>query len=377
MVTPGRGLLKGVGVARTSGQQTAETPPRHHRADRHEPPCAWASQIAVDPFGPDPAPVHDQGVGIAREQSGADRQDQLGEKVVEVEEVGHAVVTIPPAASRPPCAAATNVTAMRHCYVLRVFTRGEDGGNHLGVVTDITGLQGDDMQRIAADLGFSETIFIDWRSEATPFVRIFTPAAELPFAGHPLVGAAWTLGVAGPGTVDRVRCAVGEIPFRVEGEAIWVDTPMVSSVSEAADGSEIAESSRLPATGRAWWVRMPIPYLMIEAPSASAVASADPDFESLADGPAAEACYLFAADGGHVKARFFAVGLGVREDPATGSAAAALAAVRTHEGEPAGHLVIRQGDEIGHPSTIELSWSPRAASLGGTVRRDEVRVLEG
>ena len=91
---------------------------------------------------------------------------------------------------------------------------------------------------------------------------------------------------------------------------------------------------------------------------------------------AGEAAYLFAREGSHVKARFFAAGLGVPEDPATGSAAAALAAVLAFEGEPQGRLSIDQGDEIGHPSTIELAWNPAAASLGGTVRADVEQWLE-
>ena len=173
-----------------------------------------------------------------------------------------------------------------------------------------------------------------------------------------------------------MECGVGEIPFRVEGETVWVDTPMVTDVSAAPEGVDIAESARLDTTGRIWWARMPIPYLMVEAPSAEAVASADPDFVALLDGPAGEATYLFARNGDGVKARFFAAGLGVPEDPATGSAAAALAAVLAHEGEPVGRLIVHQGDEVGHPSTIDLAWGPAAASLGGSVRRDEVRVLE-
>ncbi|MCJ7725699.1 MAG: PhzF family phenazine biosynthesis protein, partial [Acidimicrobiia bacterium] len=90
----------------------------------------------------------------------------------------------------------------------------------------------------------------------------------------------------------------------------------------------------------------------------------------------AEAAYLFFRTGDRVKARFFAAGLGVPEDPATGSAAAALAAVLAFEGESEGRLSIDQGDEIGHPSTIELAWTPDAASLGGTVRSDGERRLE-
>ena len=77
----------------------------------------------------------------------------------------------------------------RPCHVLRVFTRGDEGGNHLGVVVDAIALSTDRMQAIATDLGFSETVFIDWTDTTDhPKVRIFTPADELPFAGHPLVG---------------------------------------------------------------------------------------------------------------------------------------------------------------------------------------------
>jgi trans-2,3-dihydro-3-hydroxyanthranilate isomerase len=265
---------------------------------------------------------------------------------------------------------------MRSSRVLRVFTRDEVGGNHLGVVSDVEGLDTAAMQQIAAELGFSETIFLYEQSSGVPMVRIFTPAAEMPFAGHPLVGAAWTIGVDEGRDIDRVECVVGEIPFRTEGDRVWVDTPMVTEVEAASDGPQIASDTRLPTTGRTWWARMPLPYLVIEAPSAEAVASANPDFGALLAGPAGEAVYLFFREGTKVKARFFAAGLGVPEDPATGSAASALAAVLAFEGETEGRLSIDQGDEIGHPSTIELSWNPDAASIGGTVRADGEQWLE-
>ncbi len=70
------------------------------------------------------------------------------------------------------------------------------------------------------------------------------------------------------------------------------------------------------------------------------------------------------------------LGAGVPEDPATGSAASALAAVRVFEGEPEGVVTIHQGEEIGRPSTIQLAWTPGRATLGGSVRRDEVRTLD-
>jgi len=86
--------------------------------------------------------------------------------------------------------------------------------------------------------------------------------------------------------------------------------------------------------------------------------------------------YLWAWDGDQVKARFFAPELGVVEDPATGSAAVALAAVMTHQGRDSGSIEIRQGDEIGTPSTIHLEWSGNQVSIAGTVVRDETRELE-
>ncbi len=86
--------------------------------------------------------------------------------------------------------------------------------------------------------------------------------------------------------------------------------------------------------------------------------------------------YLVGRQGDDLRVRFFAPEAGVPEDPATGSAAAAWAAVRVFEGEESGVLAIHQGEEIGHPSTIHLEWTPGRATLGGSVRHDEVRTLE-
>ncbi len=265
---------------------------------------------------------------------------------------------------------------MRHCYVLRVFTRDDDGGNHLGVITDPSGLDAAAMQEIATDLGFSETIYLDWRQGTVPGARIFTPATELPFAGHPLVGAAWVLGSLGPGTATGMRCGIGEVAFRTDGDRALVDLPLQPDVDPEPEARAIALDAGLPAPQRGWWARMPIPYLVLEYDDPKVVAAAEPDPDALAAGRSAEATYVIAPAGaGRIKARFFAPALGVFEDPATGSAAAALAAVRMAGGEEFGSLSIDQGDEIGHPSTIELTWRPGICGLGGTVRRDEVREL--
>jgi len=259
---------------------------------------------------------------------------------------------------------------MRACRVLRVFTRGEVGGNHLGVVTDPSGLDGAAMQEIAALLGFSETVFLDCRG-AVPTARIFTPAAEIPFAGHPLVGAAWVLAAAG--AARRVACGIGEVPFRVEGERAWIEVAASREVEVAAPGA--GSVAGLPVAVRSWTVRLPLRYLLLEARSEGMVAAARPDFARLAEQPW-EGTLLFARAGSQVKARFFAPAVGVPEDPATGSAAVALASALAFSGEKEGSLSINQGDEAGAPSSIALLWSGGMVSVGGSVRADETRELD-
>lgn len=252
---------------------------------------------------------------------------------------------------------------MRHCYVLSVFTRQGAGGNLLGVVTDVSGLPDATMQSIATDLGFSETIFLDWREGGLPVVRIFTPACELPFAGHPLVGAAWVLSVLGPGGPGRVRCEVGEVSYRRSGETMWVecgDDQPLRAVNPPAAFSPVST----------FVVEMPISYTMMQLASADEVAAA-----SAASVPT-DTCVWAWVDGSHdVKARFFAPALGVDEDPATGSAAVALARVLSTLGMSTGSITVYQGDEVGSPSSILLDWSPGRIAIGGEVRRLETREL--
>jgi trans-2,3-dihydro-3-hydroxyanthranilate isomerase len=261
---------------------------------------------------------------------------------------------------------------------VRVFTRDDVGGNHLGVVDDITGLDGDAMQRIANELGFSETIFIDDSSAVAPTVRIFTPAAELPFAGHPLVGAAWVLTVQGSSPAGSLRCGIGEVHIRVDGDLVWIDVRMSSEVAPKDDARwEGGVAGFFAAAGIANVVSsarvlLPYEYFIGELESPAAVAALAPDMDALA---AVFGTLVYARVGDRVKARFFAPHTGVPEDPATGSAAVALATVLRSRGEHTGRLTIDQGEEIGHPSTIQLTWAADTAAIGGTVRLDEIRSL--
>jgi len=261
----------------------------------------------------------------------------------------------------------------RVCQIVRVFTRNGAGGNALGVVNDTIGIDGEGMQAIAAELGFSETVFVDWPAGDMPTARIFTPRLELPFAGHPLVGAAWTLLSMGPGGVDRLRCGIGEVRIGLDGGGAWVAVPITATDADPVDHTGFASRGRLPPPMRGWTVRMPKDYTLLEYPDAATVAGLAPDEAVMAE---RFGTLAYARTGGSVRARFFAPAAGVPEDPATGSAAVALATALVAAGERSGTLSIDQGEEIGHPSRIELDWSAAEARIAGRCVRDEVRFLD-
>ncbi len=262
----------------------------------------------------------------------------------------------------------------RPCHVLRVFTRGDLGGNHLGVVNDVVGLTDERKQAIATDLGFSETIFVDWTDPTrNPAVRIFTPAVELPFAGHPLIGAAWVLGAFGPAPVDGLITSVGPVSCSAvdDGATVTTTIPM-SRVDDDVAG--IAVKAGMPKPSRSIRLSLPKHYAVAVYDTFDQVGGLTPDMDVLADNVFGFAAFSRTQDG--IKLRFFAPSAGIAEDPATGSAAIALATAFRMWGESEGSVTIWQGDEVGQPSTIELSWTPEWATIGGTVRHDEV-VLVG
>jgi len=255
---------------------------------------------------------------------------------------------------------------MRHCYVVRVFTIGSSGGNPLGVIPDSTGLEADAMQAIASELGFSETVFIEWTG-ARPGLRIFTPAVELPFAGHPLVGTAWVLNSPGPGAAV-MTIQIGDVSTRMEGDTVWVALPPATHSVTPESGDVPVD---VPVTG-AWRVTVPSDFLLIGVEFEAELNSADPDLSAVAE--AADGLYLF-CESDPVRSRFFAPRIGVDEDAATGSAAAAYASLMRSDGLESGARRIWQGapDAL---SEILLTWNDDLIELGGTVVLDEVRVLD-
>ena len=259
----------------------------------------------------------------------------------------------------------------RSVQIVRVFTRGDAGGNSLGVLTDITGLETIQMQAIAHELGFSESTFVDWEPGRIPQVRIFTPQVEMEFAGHPLVGTSWVLNNLGQGGVTQMQCPVGMVDTHTEGDVVWIETSLGQPIAQRTD--DLLPRAGMPAPARIHTVAMPKEYTVAEYSDGAIVAGLAPVMEVLRE---TFGLLAFARDGNAVHSRFFAPVGGVNEDPATGSAAVALAAVLEAQGEGSGSVVISQGDEMGAPSTIQLSWAEGRASIGGTVVSDEARLLD-
>ena len=164
------------------------------------------------------------------------------------------------------------MTAVR---VLRVFTRDGQGGNHLGVVEDPSGLDASTMQAVAAELGFSETVFFEPNS-----VRIFTPTVEMPFAGHPIVGSAWVMGDGSDGASGQLNIQVGAVDYRIADGQAWVSITQPGKVHTEPESE--AEHFGLPPAHRGYLVEMPLPYLVFEYDDCDTIAAATPDMDAIA-----------------------------------------------------------------------------------------------
>ncbi len=268
-----------------------------------------------------------------------------------------------------------------------VFTETPFLGNRLCVVPEVpVGLSTEHMRMLALETNFSETTFVTESRPAGYRMRIFTPDAELPFAGHPTLGTAFALASEGrtaPSTIQTT--AVGEVPVEVDlasGFAWMTQRPPDFGpefddrglASEAAGLSPDDLHPELPmqviSTG--------LGPLLVPVRDEEALRRAELRPRSCARAMVAsggECLYLFAIRGdGDVMARMFDAALGVGEDPATGSAAGPLGvylAARGLAGMP-GRAVIAQGETVGRPSFLHVdvrrdggSWIVR---VGGGVR---------
>ena len=296
-------------------------------------------------------------------------------------------------------------------YQADVFTDRVFTGNALAIFPDADGLSGEEMQRIAAEMNLSETAFVLPPTEVQALLRlrIFTPVTELPLAGHPVVGTIFVLasrGEYGLGAalsevgdgVHRIHqeCGAGVLPvdIRVRGgevEQVVMTQAPPRFFGEFADRAALAaclglgEDDLLPDGTPAQVVSTAMPQLMVPVRSLRSLERIELDTgaaRSLLNREeiGSDCLMVFSTECVHresaAHARMFAPGLGVVEDPATGSAAGALGAwlVRHRRAVPNDsgpvRLIIEQGYEMGRPSTIHVEvehddGAPSEVRVGG------------
>ena len=259
--------------------------------------------------------------------------------------------------------------------IVNVFTDRAFAGNQLAVFTDGRDVDSETMQALAFEIGFSETTFVlPAEASGTARIRIFTPARELPFAGHPILGTAWVLGTPLQRTVVELETGSGIVPVELErdesGAIVYGRMVQpIPSVEPFPDREALLTA--LGVSGSALPVERydnGLVHIFVVLDSREGVARLRPDFAALTDFEANLSC--IAGSGTSWKSRMFAPALGVPEDPATGSSAGPLAChVCRHGLVPWGtEIEISQGDEIGRPSTLYA----RAEGSDAGIQRVEV-----
>jgi len=268
-----------------------------------------------------------------------------------------------------------------------VFAEAPFGGNQLCVVPEVPdGLDTATMQALALEIGFSETTYVTAARPDGYDVRIFTPEDELPFAGHPTLGTAFTLAREGTIGADVVqRCGAGDVPVRIDvsvGRATMRQLPPIIGTEfvdrravAAAAGLDVADLVEgLPIVP----ISTGIAHTMVPVRDDDALRRAVRDDRRCAEVCQqidAESLYLFTVRGpGDVRARMFDKGATIGEDPATGSAGGPLGAYLAMHGLAGmpGSVAIAQGEQVGRPSFLHVDVATDGDSwgigVGGGVR---------
>jgi trans-2,3-dihydro-3-hydroxyanthranilate isomerase len=268
-----------------------------------------------------------------------------------------------------------------------VFAEAPFEGNRLCVVPETPPeLTSEQMTMLALEINFAETTFVTATRPDGYDVRIFTPDAEIPFAGHPTLGTAFVMASTGRTGEDVVQVsAAGEVPVRVDvdGRSASMRQLPPTFGAEAGDRGAIAAAAGLgiddlvdglPCVA----VSTGLPHVMVPVRDEATLRGAvrhDP-IAGVCDILEAESLYLFALRGdGDVMARMFDRGVAIGEDPATGSAAGPLGAylsVHGLAGMP-GRVTVAQGEMVRRPSflhvTVAASGDSWAIDVAGGVRR--------
>jgi trans-2,3-dihydro-3-hydroxyanthranilate isomerase len=246
-------------------------------------------------------------------------------------------------------------------YVIAdVFTDKPLAGNAVAVFTDGRDVETETMQKLARETNLSETVFVlPAESGGHARIRIFTPVAEIPFAGHPTLGTAFVLGTPLQLMEIRLETGSGIVPVALEREGPrivfgWMQQPIPTFESYAAERELLdavgVERSELPVDVYDNGLK----HVYVTLGSEQEVAELRPDLGKLSELPGALGINCVAGAGSRWKTRMFAPAGGVPEDPATGSAAGPLALHVARHGriEFGQEIQITQGVEIARPSTL-------------------------
>lgn len=270
---------------------------------------------------------------------------------------------------------------MRDYAVYDVFTDTPFGGNQLAVIPDGDGLSDAQMQTIAREFNFSETTFVLPPEDPahTARIRIFTPMRELPFAGHPTIGTAVMLAEMGYGPDMVLELGVGPLPAHAEaGQARFVTevplerkgTPAGELVARTIGCSpdQIVAQHEIASLGG--------DFVYVQLDNRDTLSSLSPNVDAMREGtqlfPGNHdfAVYAWVEDDDRtLHARMFAPLDGIPEDPATGSAAAPLAALLCADRGENQSLIIHQGYDMGRPSQIYLQAEPGKVTVAGSAIR--------
>ncbi|MDP9067157.1 MAG: PhzF family phenazine biosynthesis protein [Actinomycetota bacterium] len=277
---------------------------------------------------------------------------------------------------------------------LDVFAEGAFRGNPLAVFPEASSLSTKQMQSVATEMNLSETAFVTDVASDSYSVRIFTPQEELPFAGHPTLGTAWALRKLGKIDADEVQqlSRAGPTTVSFRGDEVWFrrrgDAHDDLRRRDPEAGRKIAKAlGVVPAEigleprelGRSLDRLHPaeadvgIRQLLVPLRDQAALARCRPAPHLVDAVGEAEGAYCFTATGaGVVRARGFFPGLGIAEDPATGSAAACLGLYLSARLGPI-DVVVHQGVEMGRPSRLLVKAASDHVEVGGHC----VLILEG
>lgn len=295
-------------------------------------------------------------------------------------------------------------------YQIDVFSDQPLAGNPLALFPDGEGLDTTEMQAIAREMGLSETTFVFPSDVATRRVRFFTPTAEIPLAGHPTIGTWWGLAELGRldlphdgGAQVTQETGAGVLPVEI-GMAGGTPTAVIMTQAHPEFGVRVTDvgvlaaalggdGTLIPDTPAPQVVSTGLPQMMIPVRSLDALSHLPTggkggELAALLSGYGTDCamCYTLETESSDatVHCRMFAPGLGVTEDPATGSAAGALGCYLVQNGviQPQGTaatVIVEQGIEIGRPSRIEVKI---AVGSDGTVAKVRVggravTVIEG